>query len=286
MNRRSLTAALLISVLVTVLVSLFLSRTITRPLRGITETASAVASGKSLPQMRKGFTPTEVRELETALHTMAEQLSDRARYIADYAANASHELKSPITAIRGAAELLRDEGQEMSEQQRNKFLANIEADASRMERLVSRLLQLARIQSAPESAQEINVKSFLEQIAEGYDHVLLRLEGDLGSIAMNRDHLESAVRNLLDNGVRHGGEAPVEVVASLERDRLVIRVRDSGPGISDANKERIFERFFTTERDRGGTGLGLAIVQAVARTRGGEVDVNTNPKKTTFTLQI
>jgi signal transduction histidine kinase len=105
-------------------------------------------------------------------------------------------------------------------------------------------------------------------------------------MAINPDHLEAAVRNLLDNAVRHGGGQPVELRAAADDGRVVIEVRDHGQGISDGNRRRIFERFFTTERDRGGTGLGLAIVKAVADTRNGNVTFQTGAGGTTFRLTV
>jgi len=105
-------------------------------------------------------------------------------------------------------------------------------------------------------------------------------------MAINPDHLEAAVRNLLDNAVRHGGGQPVNLRASSNDGRVVIQVHDHGQGISEGNRPRIFERFFTTERDRGGTGLGLAIVKAVADTRNGSVTFQTGASGTTFTLTV
>jgi len=287
LNRRPLTAALLLTVIVTVLVSLFLSRTITRPLGRITGTAKAVASGKGLEPGRVRFAPREVRELEDALRRMAEQLSGRARYIADYAANASHELKSPITAIRGAAELLLEEGDEMGAEQRRRFIANIESDASRMERLVTRMLELARIESDPDEGVEVNLPSFITQVARSYgSRVELSLDEPPEAMIISRDHLETALRNLIDNGIRVSAGAAVQVSAASRDGRLVVEVRDRGPGIDEAHAERIFERFFTTERDSGGTGLGLSIVRAVARSRGGDVSFEAWEEGTVFTLVI
>jgi signal transduction histidine kinase len=289
LNRRPLTIGVLATVLLTALISLFLARTITRPVRRITAAAEAVARGERRRDLApEGFAPSEVRALAEALETMTVQLSDRAEYIADFTANVSHELKSPITAIKGAAELLVEEAGEMPPEQRRRFLDNIVGDASRMERLVTRLLELARIQSAPERAEPVRVASFLEQIAEAYGgRVTVAAAEAPETLGINPDHLESAVRNLLDNAVRHGAGRPVDLIARRTAgDRTAIAVRDRGPGIDARDRDRIFDRFFTTERDRGGTGLGLAIVRAVAVTRGGDVTYDTGPDGTTFTLTV
>jgi signal transduction histidine kinase len=105
-------------------------------------------------------------------------------------------------------------------------------------------------------------------------------------VVINPDHLETAIRNLVDNAVRHGGTEPIDICVRRNGERLAVDVHVRGQGISEGNRTHIFERFFTTERDRGGTGLGLSIVRAVAETRGGEVTFHTGPGGTTFTLVV
>ncbi len=286
--RRPLLLGLVGVLLLTAFLSLVFARSITRPLRQITLAAESIARGGAPDRLAwDGFAPAEVHMLGDALFTMTRQLSDRAEYISEFAANVSHELKSPITAIRGAAELLREGVKDMAPSQRERFLANIEADASRMERLVNRLMELARIQSAPAAAQEVDIEDALGRVADGHDgRVTVIIDDCPRTISINPDHLESAVRNLLDNALRHSGDSPVVISARREGGMVAIEVTDRGSGIDAKNLERIFDRFFTTERDRGGTGLGLAIVKAVALTRGGDVTVRTGPEGTTFTLTV
>jgi signal transduction histidine kinase len=287
-DRHRLLAVLFGCALVTAGVSLFLSRTLSRPLRAITRVARELAHGKARPPVTlPGLAPEELRELSRALDQMISQLSDRAEYIAEFATTVSHELKTPITAIRGASELLSEQWREMSDEERSRFLANIEQDAERMERLVTRLLHLARIQSAPEFAQEIALEPFFAGLALTYGRGLqIKLDRPDLSLRIHPEHLHSALRNLLDNAFRHGEGKPVELHAFERTGRVVIRVRDRGPGISEGNRERIFQRFFTTERDRGGTGLGLVIARAVAKTRGGDLSFETSGEGTCFELAL
>lgn len=287
-DRYRLAAALAGCAALIALLSFFVSRTIARPLRTLTEAAGAIARGEGPSPMRlPRLAPEELRSLSSALDGMIRQLSDRAEYIAEFATNLSHELKTPLTSIRGAAELLDQEWEAMKEDERRRFLANIEEDTERMERLVTRLLHLARIQAAPEQAEDIELGPFLQALAEAYGPAV-RLVGTpaRGRIRIPREHLESALRNLLDNGVRHGAGAPVELSAEPHGERWQLRVRDRGPGISEGNRHRVFQRFFTTERDRGGTGLGLAIARAVAETRGGQLTFETSGCGTTFELLL
>lgn len=269
----------------TALLSLFLSRTLVRPVRALTAAAEAIARGERGPTPQ-GRVPAEVFQLHAALTTMAARLHARATDVADFAANVSHELKTPLTSVRGAVELLRDDWSGMDEDQRGRFLANIDDDAARMQRLVTRLLELARIEHAPPESREISPGSFLTELLARYEDVHLDLTQAPPTTHLPPEHLATAVTNLVDNALHHGG-APVLVSVASEGDRLRISVSDYGPGISERNQARIFDRFFTTERDRGGTGLGLAIVQAIARARGGRIECErTGPDGTTFLLVL
>jgi signal transduction histidine kinase len=287
-HRRTVLLAGVGCVLFMLAVTHLLSRAISRPVRAVTAAAEGVVRGEAPSAIAvEGAAPSELRSLAGAVARMAEQLTDRAKYVADFATTVSHELKTPITGIRGAVELLRDEWDGMSAEQRERFLSNVDADAERMERLVGRLLELARIQSAAEASRTIDVRRFFADLCERYgERVQLSVDHPPSMLMMNPDHLETAVRNLIDNGVRHGRGLPVEVSVGGSAGRMVVAVRDRGQGISEGNRSRIFDRFFTTERDRGGTGLGLAIVQAVAETRGGSVTFETSSRGSTFFLTV
>lgn len=287
-DRYRLLAALIGCAVFTVLLSLFLSRTLTQPLRNITRVARAIARGEGrVPLTLPRVAPHEFTSMSEALDQMIGQVTDRAEYISEFATNLSHELKTPITGIRGAAELLSQQWDSMTAEERNRFLTNIESDAGRMESLVTRLLHLVRIQSAPESAEDVEIARFLERLVDAYGSDLhVRADAEPATIRIHPEHLESALRNLLDNAFRHGAGQPVELRVSNVDDRVLFRVTDRGPGISDGNRERIFQRFFTTERDRGGTGLGLAIAKAVAETRGGRLSFESGPDGTSFELVL
>ena len=95
-----------------------------------------------------------------------------------------------------------------------------------------------------------------------------------------------ALRNLVDNALRHRAGHPVDVSVTEEGGRVVFTVRYRGPGIASGDRERVFDRFFSTRSEEGGTGLGLSIVQAVARARDGSVDFETGPEGTAFRLSL
>ncbi len=210
----------------------------------------------------------------------------------DFAANVSHELKTPITAIKGAVTTLIDGAAEEPEA-RDRFLSMLARQADRLERLVSDTLSLSRVEqevehgTAPLSLAEL--APVLEAaLADCEAHraergVIIHYTPPTGlTCAMDGPMLEQAVVNLLDNAISHspeGGEVTLAVEA--EPDGIVIRVTDHGPGIDPVHHPRLFERFYRVDSGRaskdGGTGLGLAIVKHVALAHGGRVSVQSAP---------
>lgn len=286
-SRRGLIIAVGVSLALTLCVSLLFATLVVRPVRALTRDAIAITNDAPREEVKIHiWTPHELRVLSNALDVMTTTLRERADYIAAFAANVSHELKTPLTAIRGAAELLASA--EMSDAQRRRFIGNIDLDAERMERLVTRLLHLARIENTGDVGGEMNVREAMDAIAMRHDgRVQVTVAADVPrTFAMHDDHFVSAVGNLVDNAVRHGGDKPVEVRVTWQAARLQLEVQDHGTGISPANQPKVFERFFTTERGTGGTGLGLTIVQAIARRRGGDVRFTSGPTGTTFVLTL
>ncbi len=288
LERRPLALALAGTLLLAALVSLFLARAITLPLRRITEAARAVARGEPGDGLAPGgLVPAEIHDLGESLGTMTGQLARRAAYVAAYTADVTHELKSPITAIRGAVELLEEDDGRMPAEQRARFVANIGADAARMERLVGRLLELSRIENSEQPAGRADLGALFDRLLAVYgDRVGIDVVPGLEGPPIHAEHLESALRNLIDNGLRHGAGRPVTVRVRASGDRVELSVENAGGPIPEDHLGRLFDRFFTTERDRGGTGLGLAIVKAVAESRGGEVRCESGPDRTVFTLVV
>jgi signal transduction histidine kinase len=291
-NRRGLVISVGLLALLGAVVSLGFSAAIAAPLRRLTRAARGIADGvpsaaDSGSLITPDFAPAEVAVLADVLQTMTTRLTARTRYVTEFASNASHELKSPITAIRGAAELLAQHD-DMLPAQRARFVQNIAEDAARLERLVTRMLELARIESAAhEPTEHLHVRSFVTALLERYaPRLQLEFDGQPENVNIAESHLRAVLVNLVENALRHGADQPVEVRLGSRAERLTISVRDRGPGISEANQTRLFQRFFTTERDRGGTGLGLSIVKAIAEARGGEVSACSSSEGSTFNVLL
>jgi signal transduction histidine kinase len=283
-------AGLLLAVVV--LLTLFTSRTISRPLEAVVAQSERAARGEkgAVAPLARPIT-REVGRLSTAVATMARTLEERADYIRSFASQVSHEFKAPLTAIQGAVELLRDHAATMSAAERDRFLGNLAADAQRLERLVRRLLELARADVAAPGDERADLAAALTAIVErhrrlGID-VRLELAPGLGTVPMGEEALDTVLSNLLENARQHGGRA-VAVTLRAARDgaRASLRVEDDGPGVSPANAARIFDPFFTTARDRGGTGLGLAIVRALLAAHGATIALVPSARGAAFEIEL
>lgn len=278
--RTGLTRVLIIALTATALVTLLLAWSISRPLTRLSEAAKRIARGEKDIEVPVGGSG-EIRELGESFASMRERLDARLRYISEFSADVAHEFKSPLTSIRGAAELL-GEGAHDDPEARDRFLRNIELDVDRLDRLVSRLLELSRIEASSDVMAPVDVQKLVartvERAGEPDKPVELRFETD-AHIAMAREaDLDTAVFNLIDNALRFSPEGKAVEVCVQHRDGVfVISVRDHGPGISPNVIPRVFDRFFTTDSEHDGTGLGLAIVRSVAEAHGGRAEVESEP---------
>ncbi len=286
--RSGLTRVLVVALVGTALVTLLLAWSISRPLGRLARAAKRVAGGElGVPVPVEGS--GEIRELSLAFAQMKERLEARLRYISEFSADVAHEFKSPLTAIRGAAELL-GEGATDDPEARRRFLRNIELDVDRLDRLVSRLLVLSRVESSNVAMEPVDLTAVAERVASRSSsvdqRVAVRCETEPPIVRGRESDIETALINLVDNALRFSSDAdgPVEIVLEKRAEGASVRVVDHGPGIPDSSTPRLFERFFTTDPEGGGTGLGLAIVKAIAEAHGGTVTCVSAPGETTFEM--
>jgi len=270
--RNALIKVALGSLVVGTLVALFLALTISRPLRRLAEAAGRIAAGERGVSLNLGGRD-EIGRLARDFDAMARALDARLAYISELAANVSHEFKTPIASMRGAAELLRD-GAADEPEARRRFLGNILEDAERLSRLVTRLLELSRIESRVEARVPLDYRALVASVVERYPTAALTWNAAVDHLRASPEQVETVLTNLLDNAVRFSPEGgPIAVRVEGDAHGFHTTVSDRGAGISEAGRAKVWERFFTTARSTGGTGLGLAIVRAIVETHGGEVGV-------------
>ncbi|MFA6157001.1 ATP-binding protein [Mesorhizobium sp.] len=268
----------------TLLIGLVFLRTISRPIHALIERTQRIAAGD-----RDAIRPLdhhgtyEMAELSAAFLDMAEKLQARSDSIQTFATHVSHELKSPLTAIQGAAELLRDSGAAMDDAERRRFSNNIVADAGRLNLLVRRLLDLARAENLAPSGETTSVGAGLALLPAD-NRVTVRVEagGDLG-LRISAENAAIVLANLIDNSARHGATL-VSITATSASGTATLLVGDDGAGISPSNRARIFEPFFTTRRESGGTGMGLGIVLALLKAHDGTIRLVDSDRGTRFEI--
>jgi len=220
----------------------------------------------------------------------------------DFVANVSHELKTPVTSIKGFVETLLD-GAIASPEDARRFLDIIAAQADRLTAIIEDLLTLSRVEQETEQSEIPLELGSLAGVLEGAVDVCqmkaaqkgveARVDCDRQLRAMvNTQLLEQAVVNLLDNAIKYSPPGSLIELRGRRRDEdVVLEVVDSGPGISGEHLARIFERFYRVDKARsrklGGTGLGLAIVKHIAQAHGGRAEVESAPGKgSTFRIIV
>jgi two-component system sensor histidine kinase ChvG len=286
--RGSLMKILWIALGITAVLTLFFAATVSRPLARLTAAARRVAAGDrtAVLSLRRR---DEIGELARAIAEMAEQLDRRAAETAELAANISHELKSPLTSMRGAAELLLD-GDVDDAGDRRRFLENIAADVDRLDRLVSRMLELSRAQTDSEPWSPVDLADAARTAAaeSAADDVAIAGDDRPAVVWGRRSQLISAIRNLIDNAAAHREpSSPIELSLRRRRTAVIAAVANRGEPIDAETAAKIWQRFYTTRGSAGGTGLGLPIVAAVAKTHGGRAYLDrSDAAHTVFAVEL
>lgn len=274
------------------LLAWWLSVTIRRPLVALRDAAASVVAGQegaSAVQVHRPGT-REVAELTASVQSMAETLERRADAIGALATAISHELKTPIAALRGAAELLEDHGDELPAAERAELVGVVAREGERLQRLVQQLIELARADvQRPAGWPSV----WTEEIgraarAAGVTEDELDVPAGTWRTTLTPDALHAVLLCLVQNARTYGGPSlRVRALPPASGDQLgCLEVADDGDGPSDANLERLFEPFFTTGRAHGGTGVGLAIVQRLARAHGGDATVQRRDGWTVFRVCV
>lgn len=269
-----LAATLIIGAVFTIWLTLSLNR--------LLRYARLLAAGQPAEPPSRGR--DEIGELSRALAQLRNEVDGRA-YVERYVQHLTHEMKSPLAAIRGAAELLGET--DLPEAERRRFTANVATQSERLHTLIDKLLRLAQLeqQRELESPMLIDVNTLFADLEHAMSasaaqrRITLRFVADSGlQVRGDRFLLGLALNNLLQNALDFAPQdSTVDCTAEADATRVNLRVRDRGPGIADYARERLFERFFSLPRPDGtakSTGLGLALVREIATLHGGEVHLD------------
>lgn len=273
----------------TLLIGFLFHRTITGPMRELIERTDLVGKGdqNALHPLKRHGT-SEFARLSQSFLEMARRLNTRSSFISTFATHVSHELKSPLTSIQGAAELLRDDvdAPDMDDEDRRKFLDNIISDTGRLTKISVRLRDLARAEN-PVAVGAAKLSAAIAGLRSAFPSLDIRASGELDiPMRISEENATIIFSNLADNAMRHGSST-LELSAIRQGNLLQVKVIDNGEGVSPNNRAQIFDSFFTTRRENGGTGMGLAIVRAMLDAHGGSIRLlDSSGQGTAFELTI
>lgn len=258
---------------------------LTRPIQRLTDYARAVRDGKRV--RRPALGSSEMEELGIAFEQMRDALEGKT-YVENYVQTLTHEIKSPVSAIRGAVELL---GEDLSPQQRHTFLENIQLESDRISRIVDNLLLLSSLESRKyiNSLDRITVQEILYDIEKALVPLLLVtnidlvIRGDTHCTMQGESNLiRQALMNVVQNAIDFSpSSATIELSVDNAKTGVQFEICDQGPGIPEYARDRIFERFYSLKRPQSGrksSGLGLSLVREIVTLHQGTISVKTNPE--------
>jgi two-component system OmpR family sensor kinase len=255
-----------------------------RPLTDVEQTAEGIIGGGDLSRRVPELAApgTEIGRVSATLNKMLAEIEGSVSRLRRFVGDASHELRTPVTGIRGLAELYR-QGAVTQPDEVAALVGRIETEATRMGLLVEDLLLLARLdEERPLRTEPVDLVAIVADAIEGHQ-VDLDLFGDHEPIVVgDADRLRQVVTNLVSNAFTHTPPGtPVTVRVGVSEEKAVLEVIDRGPGIPEAHAERVFERFYRVDPARArdhertptmGSGLGLSIVAGIVAAHGGTVE--------------
>jgi len=298
-TKNALRAQMLIGAFASLLVAFLLAAAIAGPLTARLREASALARRIGAGDYKTPTPPPsrdEIGVLTTSLANAAKELHATEQRRREFLANVAHEIRTPVTSIRGYAELL-SKGK-VDDETSGEFLQTIHRNSLRIAQLVEDLLELEALDAGkgpPLASEAVTVGAIVSHVTstlraradELGATIASTIDTDL-SARGDEDAIERIILNLTDNALRHGGKGVrVEIAAKRDGERVAITVSDSGAGVPTEHRARIFERFHRgdahLDRDRRGSGLGLAIASELANAMGGSLTLEGG---STFRLEL
>lgn len=256
-------------ILAAFVVGFLLWRLLAGPIKDLQRQSENTAKSQTVTmQPIKHYGTKETANLGQSILSLSSKLKQRSDSLQSYTAHVTHELKSPLTSIIGAVELLSQSGGKMDAKTRQKFYKNIRLDGARMTRLLDDLRKLAASDMAKISGSA-DLENAVDKCRAEFAELELEYIGDGDAmLPMQEQDLDVVLAQLLQNAKQHGASK-----ISITKAAKTMTFQDNGAGISKANQAKVFDAFFTTNRNSGGTGMGLAIVHSTIGSYGGGIYV-------------
>ena len=287
----------LLSVAVGLVLAWFLSRSFAKPIAQLNEKAHTLGENQPDTPFAEGFC-TELDDLNGTLDRTAEKLKQNREFQNEFLANVSHDLRTPLTMIKGYAEMIRDISRE-DEQQCAADVAVIVEESDRLTALVNEILEYSELQMTDKEpvAEQVDFSGIVSSVTDSFEKLYAKDGFTFArsiaagiQISGNASRLQRAVYNLLDNAVRHAGaDQWIGVTLKSDGQTASVEISDHGSGIAPDELERIWEKYYTNRqrRGKGVSGLGLAIVKQTAAMHNGRCEVSSEPDKgSTFRILL
>jgi two-component system sensor histidine kinase MprB len=275
----SLAITCLAGIALAALVGAVVARGALRPVRTLTATAERISDTHDLSERIQTEGDDELGRLGSTFNAMLDSLEGAIRSQRQLVADASHELRTPLTSLRTNIDLL-DQGVSLDERDRDRLMRDVTRELQELTTLVGNIVELARGSQRDLHLERVRVDELAERIVQRaearFPRLSFALEADQTTVWGDSEELERALWNLVENAAKwsdSGGHIEVKVLGGE------VTVRDHGPGVSDADRPFVFDRFYRSEdaRSQPGSGLGLAIVRQIADSHGGRVEVESAP---------
>jgi len=294
----------IVAVVIAFTVAYLLSRSITFPISRMQEVARLIAKGDFSRKVTIK-SKDELGELAKSLNIMAAELQQKIENLkrmdmvrTDFVANVSHELKTPLTLIKGYIETL--EGRAINDTEKaRKFISIIKEHANRLENIIEDLLSLSELELSKDclSKTEFDLKKLLDEVTLSFGYALdskrhvlsIEQQGDDFRINADRDKIEQVIVNLIDNAVKYTNEAGrINILLHEHQNDITVTIGDNGIGIPKEDVDRVFERFYRVDKARsrelGGTGLGLGIAKHIILAHNGQISIESRINEGTKVL--
>ena len=290
---RTVLFSAIVAIIIALTVAYLLSRSITLPISRMQDAAQRIAKGDFSRKVNIK-SKDELGQLAKSLNIMAAELQQRMenlrrmnRIRTDFVANVSHELKTPLTLIKGYIETLQDKAMN-DKDKAHRFISIIKEHTNRLENIIEDLLSLSELELSKDclSKTEFNLKKLVDEVTLSFGYALdskhhslsVGLQGHDFRIKADRDKIEQVIVNLIDNAIKYTNQAgKINILLIEHQNDITLIVEDNGIGIPQDDIDRVFERFYRVDKARsrelGGTGLGLGIAKHIILAHKGQISI-------------
>ena len=250
-------------------------------------------NSNDLSPIEKDILPEEIAPLVQALNRLFARIEDSFNRERQFTDNAAHELRTPLAAMKTQAQVLIKKSAAMPDCREG--LDNLHASIDRASHMVDQLLSFTRLQADQIELKTVSFSSLAEEVLQEMSPLAVKKKIDLAAdvapnlkVRGNRNALAIMVRNLLDNAIKFTPlEGAISIAAFQEGANVILKISDTGPGIADAEKDKVFERFYRVQKNKPGSGLGLSMAKWVCDLHGADINLSDNsPKGLTVTITL